>query len=111
VCSAGDLPQSYAITIGVGSADLAGQSGLKTAEDDGVSLEGNEEILLRVDDGGTNGEEAVAGVGEFVGSAVVEMGGIGNSDEDACGRKTFVRDLTERKTCPPRKAAATKALG
>jgi len=38
---------------------------LKAAEDDRVSLKGKEEILLGVERGGADGEETVAGVGEF----------------------------------------------
>jgi len=40
-------------------------SRLEAAEDDRVFLEGNEVILLGVDRGGAEGEETVAGVGEF----------------------------------------------
>ncbi len=60
MCSAGDLLQPYAIKIGVGVAALAGQNRLETAEDDSVSLEGNEEVLLRVDDGSGAGNGGIA---------------------------------------------------
>ena len=109
MCSAGDLLQPYAVKVDVGVTTLAGQSRLKTAEQDGVSLEGNEEILLGVDAGDSDGEETVAGIGKFVGGAVGEVGGIGDGDEGAGGQKIFVRELMQRKARPPRKAAATNS--
>jgi hypothetical protein len=84
------LLQPYPVKVGVGVAALAGQSRLKTAEDDGVSLEGNEEILLGIEGRGPNGEETVARVGEFVRSAVIKMGRIGNGDERAGGESVVL---------------------
>jgi hypothetical protein len=60
---------------------------LKTAEDDEVSLEGNEAILLGIESGGANSEETVVRVGEFIRDAIVKTGGIGDGDEGAGGMR------------------------
>jgi hypothetical protein len=84
------LLQPYPVKVGVGIAALAGQSRLKTAEDDCGSLEGNEKILLGIEGRGPNGEETVAGVGEFVRSAVIKIGRIGNCEEGAGGESVVL---------------------
>jgi hypothetical protein len=79
------LLQAHAVEVRVGVGGGSGEGGLKAGEDGGIALKGYEGILLRSGGGDANGEEAEAKVGEFVGGAVVEVGGIGCGDQWAGG--------------------------
>jgi hypothetical protein len=67
------------VRLGVGGG--GGEGGLKAGEDGSVALKRYAEVLLRSSGSDANGEESEAGVGEFVGGAVIAVGGVGYGDQ------------------------------